>query len=70
MKRSELTVTMSMTTFDELMDYKNRYMKLRDELDSTIKINGQEYEFDVTKALKIVKEISHTPEDSNIVRIT
>lgn len=67
MKRSELTVTMRMSDFDELLVYKEKYINLRKELNSTLtNRDGKYYDFDVTKALNIVRKTSNLPNDANI----
>lgn len=62
MKKSEITVSMPMTTYEEFEQYKKRYKELLDELKSCF--NTQLFDtnteasidFDVIKALNIAKK--------------
>ena len=62
MKKSEITVSMPMTTFEEFEDYKKRYKELLDSLKSCF--NTQRFDadgdssidFDVIKVLNIAKK--------------
>ena len=62
MKKSEILVSMPMTTYDELELYKNKFEKITNELKSCI--DTQPYDsgvstmlnFDVSKALEICKK--------------
>lgn len=62
MKKSEMTVSMPMTTFDEFMELKRKYSELQDELkscfDTTAFDSGLEsfIDFDVKKALDTAKK--------------
>lgn len=62
MKKSEMMVSMPMTTYEELESYKNKFENLTNELKSCI--DTQPYDlgvsttlnFDVSKALEICKK--------------
>ena len=62
MKKSEIQVSMPMTTFEELNKYKEKYQQLHDELNSCFYTQrfdmGLEssIDFDVIKALNIAKK--------------
>ena len=69
MKRSDLTVSMPMTSFDELEEYKKKYMELRDKVCDCLKpstYEGIDYEFNVRQALDLVKETTRAKTTSNI----
>lgn len=62
MKKSEIMVSMPMTTFEELQTYKNKLQELHDELKScfdttAFDVDNQTFiNFDVKKALNIAKK--------------
>ena len=62
MKKSEITVSMPMTTFEELEQYKKKYQELQDELKSCFNTQlvdtavSSSIDFDVIKALNIAKK--------------
>ncbi len=62
MKKSEIMVSMPMTTFEELEQYKKKYQELQDELKSCFNTQlvdtavSNSINFDVKKALNIAKK--------------
>ena len=62
MKKSEITVSMPMTTFEELEQYKKKYQELQDELKSCFNTQlvdtsiSNSIDFDVKKALNLAKK--------------
>ena len=62
MKKSEIMVSMPMTTFEELEQYKKKYQELQDELKSCFNTQlvdtavSNSINFNVEKALNIAKK--------------
>lgn len=62
MKKSEIMVSMPMTTFEELEQYKKKYQELQDELKSCFNTQlvdtavSNSINFDVKKALNLAKK--------------
>lgn len=62
MKKAEITVSMPMTTFEELVRYKNKYQELQDELKSCFDTKAfdsnleSSINFNVIQAVSIAKK--------------
>lgn len=69
MKRSEILVSMPMTTYDEFEEFKKKYRDLRDSIGACLKPSvddGIDYMFDVEQALNIAKSIFRISDSKNI----
>ncbi len=69
MKKSEMNVSMPFTTYEELMDYKEKYINLKNDVCSLLSKTldeGIDYNFDVKKALDLAKRVAWIPTKSNV----
>lgn len=70
MKKSEISVTMSMTTYEELLWFKEHYLKLRSDTEKLLKKNevdeGVDYTFSVKDAIEFLKKEFRINEYANI----
>lgn len=69
MKKSEVLVSMPMTSYEELEEYKNKYWELRGSLKECLKpskTTGIDYVFDVDLTLEVLKKTLLVPNSSNI----
>lgn len=74
MKKSDISVTMSMTTYEELLWFKENYIKLRNNTRDLLKKNdvdeGVDYTFNVEEAVGFFKKEFRISEHANIDIIT
>lgn len=70
MKKSEISVTMSMTTYEEFLWFKEHYLKLRSDTEKLLKKNeideGIDYTFSVKDAIEFLKKEFRINEYANI----
>lgn len=70
MKKSDITVSMPMSAFEEYEQYKKKYYELKAKVCSLMEKCGKEegfdYRIDVKKTIAVVKEVSIIPSSSNI----
>lgn len=74
MKKSDISVTMSMTTYEELLWFKENYIRLRNNTRDLLKKNdvdeGVDYTFNVKEAVGFFKKEFRISENANIDIIT
>lgn len=69
MKKSEITVTMPMFTYEEFEDFKAKYWELKNKIKDLVEKSNEEgidYLFDMNKALNFIREVCSISENSNI----
>ena len=72
MSKNDISVTMPMSTYDEFVYYKDKYMDLRKKVCNLIEKTqekGIDYRFYVINAMELVKSMTIIPGDSNIEMI-
>lgn len=70
MKKSDISVTMSMTTYEELLWFKEHYIKLRSDTEKLLKKNeideGIDYTFNIKEAISFLKKECRIPNNANV----